>query len=252
MLTGKAHFDYYKNERGFDPTVKGAWQTMYVAMIDRVFRLKDRRILDVGAACGAQTSAMRDLGLDAWGIEPEEYFVRISPFENMRGRLLHAKCQLIPFRDRFFDFIQAHQVFEHIPAGECAEALTELAFVAQPGAILYASLQVESGKPHDPKDDVTHINYQTMDWWEKLLPRCGWELTHDYDAALESEPMQRSYHWDYFVAVKRGAEALPSTPPQGPPDGARSHPTVATRGAEALPRMALSGGAPRESEASYV
>jgi len=199
-LHGKPYFDFYKHVRGFDPCAKGQWQADYAFMLRRVFGLHSaQRLLDVGAAAGAQASAMLDAGLDAWAIEPEEYFVQQSPFLNLRGRILVAGAQAVPFRDAHFDFIHSHQVFEHIPADECWAMLAELHRVARSGAVLYVSLQLAGG-PHDPADDVTHINYQTLDWWHARLFSVGWQVTADFDQALAAEKMQQTYNWDYFVA----------------------------------------------------
>jgi hypothetical protein len=73
--------------------------------------------------------------------------------------------------------------------------------VAKPDGLLYASLQLAGGA-HDATDDLTHINYQTLDWWMDRLMRAGWLETVEFTDALEAEPMQQKYQWDYFVCRK--------------------------------------------------
>jgi radical SAM superfamily enzyme YgiQ (UPF0313 family)/2-polyprenyl-3-methyl-5-hydroxy-6-metoxy-1,4-benzoquinol methylase len=207
-LHGKEYFDFNKNVQGFDPAAKGPWQAAYAGMLDRVFHLRGKRVLDVGTACGSQASAMLDLGFDVQAIEPEEYFVRVSPFENLRGRLHIGRAQDIPFKDEFFDLVHISQVLEHIPAEECLAALSEMRRVAKRGGLLFATLQLSCGGPPPEEDDPTHINYQTRDWWKNMLTQAGWQFAAEFDAALAAQPMQQEYKWNYFVCRKPESEAV--------------------------------------------
>lgn len=208
-LHGREYFDYYVNVRKWNPTIKGQWQANYAAMIERVFGLaaKGLRVLDVGCAAGSQASAMRDLGVDVWGVERDRYFVEVSPFVNMRGRILHAPAQAIPFRDASFDFIHCSQVLEHIPEDEVRLALAEIARVAKPCAKFFATLPVDKGEPQPEDDDVTHRTVKPMDWWREQLMFCSWAAERSWHLAsserFEAEPMQRQYGWDYFIAMRR-------------------------------------------------
>lgn len=203
-LHGKEYFDYYVNTRKWNPTVKGRWQANYAEMIERVFGLAESgaRVLDVGGASGSQASAMRDIGIDVWVIEPERYFVEISPFENMRGRILHAPAQEIPFRDGWFDFIHCSQVLEHIPENEVVTALSEIRRVLKPSGMLFATLPVDWGMPQPEDDDVTHCTILPMDEWLRRADVAGLfrlKTGPDYVGRLEAEPMWQQYRWDYFM-----------------------------------------------------
>lgn len=203
-LHGPDYFNYYANERKWDPRVKGAWQANYAAMIDRIFEVSENnlRVLDVGGACGCQASAMRDRGIDVWVIEPEPYFCEISPFKNLRGRMLCAPAQDIPFRDGWFDLLHCSQVLEHIPTDEIVGALGELRRVTKLDGRIVATLPMADGRQGDPDGDVTHQTIATDEQWSEWLYEAGWWPTDEIDAATQYEPMWRQYDWDYFVATK--------------------------------------------------
>jgi len=206
IMQGEPYFRYYRDARGFDATVKGSWQRNYAEMIDRVFKIADKKVLDMGSACGAQASAMLDRGADVIAIERDAYFVEISPFENLRERLICADARNIPLAAGLFDFVHCSQVLEHIPPKDTPMALAELRRVAKPGAVLYAALPLGLAANQDPNDDVTHVNIQPMATWAEWLAAAGWQLTTDFDTAIAAEPMQQRYNWDYFVCYAGESE----------------------------------------------
>jgi len=200
-LHGEAYLDYYRNVRKWDPHVKGRWQQNYAEMIETAFGLAahGRRVLDLGCAGGSQASAMRDAGIDVWGVEPEEVFVARSPFENMRARMLLGDARVIPFRDWWFDFVHCSQVLEHLRAAEMHVALAEIRRVLRPGGTLFASMPM--GCPSDyPNDDVTHETIVPRAQWIEWLLEAGFLVDADPFAALEDTAMYQLYRWHYVLA----------------------------------------------------
>lgn len=206
-LHGRDYYEYYRDERRWDATVKGEWQANYARFVNEVFRITrpGLRALDVGGAAGSQASAMRDLHADVWMIEPERYFLEISPFKNMRGRMLHAPASAIPFQDAWFDFVHSSQVFEHFhDEAEARASLDEIHRVTRPEGLLFVTLQVDKGDPQPADDDVTHRFVVPMDDWDALLDETGWAVVTDqWQGQIMAQEMQRQYHWDYFCARRK-------------------------------------------------
>lgn len=204
MVDGEAMYRYYRDHRGFDAAVKGAWQEQYAEMLDHTFDLKGKRVLDLGAAMGAITLSMQERGADVWGIEINPYFVAHSPFEAIRGRLLvgDALDVLSMLRDGTFDFVHASQVLEHIAADRQPLLMTHIARVLCRGrSPFFAALPM--GEPPAQGvidgDDATHVCLRPAEWWEALRGNQFRAERAGYEERLQAHPMYQQYQWAHFI-----------------------------------------------------
>ena len=85
-----------------------------------------RRALDVGCALGFVVEALREVDVDAWGVDVSQYAVdHAAP--GARGFLRQGSLTSgLPFPDGHFDLVSALEVVEHIPPRDVPAALREL------------------------------------------------------------------------------------------------------------------------------
>jgi len=133
-----AHFyDRYAAE------LSDATENRRSAMLPFIERAVPRgaRVLDVGSGSGRDTAAMLDLGLNAWGIEPNDAMraKAVERFPALQGRLRDGLLPGLgrPFADvcpEGFDAVVCSAVLMHVGAAQLPLALSALASQLRPGA----------------------------------------------------------------------------------------------------------------------
>lgn len=215
-LRSKAYDENYYREHllgGLDYLGHGEWQRQYGRWLARCLDWTDRRILDVGCACGSIMRGLGEARIVVQGID-------VSEFMLWRGRtkwpdmahLLHC-CDAVNlhlFPDASWDGLHAAQVAEHWRPELVPFILRELARVTRPGGLFFCALDTEElfakhgrgGESEDP----THICIKPLAWWHTVLGEAGWKVrTADFLPALETDPetfLQR-YDWPLWVAERR-------------------------------------------------
>ena len=188
---GQTYLKWQRLAGNFDPANKGLWQERYVREYFKTLGgdVQSLRVLDFGTGMGSNLSAMIDAGADAWGCEILPLYVRTSPFENVRGRLIEADVRdMWMFADGIFDVLHSSQVLEHLQTDTVDQALEELFRVAAPGARLLCSFCCEPGS--DPKlDDPTHFTVEPEIWWEGKAADAGWEPLPNLRERYRQSPM---------------------------------------------------------------
>jgi len=100
--------------------------------------LPGRRTLDVGCALGFVVEALRELDIDAEGVDVSYYAVDHAP-SGVRGHLRQGSLlDRLPFDDASFDVVTALETLEHLPPYSIAPALAELRRVC--GGYLLATI----------------------------------------------------------------------------------------------------------------
>jgi len=107
-----------------------------------------RRALDVGCATGFVVEAMRELGIDARGVDVSRYAVARAA-HGARGHLRRADLtRRLPFRSRRFDVVTALETLEHLPPRAVPGALRELRRVT--AAYVVATIPSFGPNQHGP------------------------------------------------------------------------------------------------------
>ena len=128
-------------------------------------------VLDAGCAMGFLVEALRDQGVDAFGIDVSEY------------GLSQARADIRPFcrQDsvtepfpRRFDLIVCIEVLEHLPAADAPRAVQNIA--GHSDDVLFSST------PDDYRE-ATHFNVQPPEFWAELFAREDMYRDVDYDAS---------------------------------------------------------------------
>jgi SAM-dependent methyltransferase len=115
--------------------------------------------LDVGCATGYLVEALRERGIEAWGIDVSEYALQhIRPAA--RG-YCHVASILEPFPQRY-DLITCVEVVEHLQPEEAGAAVANLCKYSDD--ILFTST------PSDFHEE-THFNVRPPEYWTELFAR---------------------------------------------------------------------------------
>jgi cyclopropane fatty-acyl-phospholipid synthase-like methyltransferase len=132
-----------------------------------------RTLLDVGCAMGYLVSALRDLGVDAYGIDISEYAIsRVREDIKPYCRALSALDPLPEEFPKVYDMVTNIEVAEHLSQEEGKRLISILCN--------YSDCIIFSSTPND-YDEKTHINVQKNEYWAKIFAQNGFYNHLDYD-----------------------------------------------------------------------
>ncbi len=156
--------DYYAHHCGPVPYERGraAWQNHFsVAARSIVEQFAPRRTLDVGCAKGFLVEQLRDLGVEAYGIDVSEY--AISQVREDVRPYCRIGSAAEPFGERY-DLITCIEVVEHMPEDQAEQVIQNLCRHAD--EIVFSSTSADYAEP-------THFNVQQPEYWRELFARNG-------------------------------------------------------------------------------
>jgi len=201
-VDGMDYFDYTRKYRNFDPYCYGQAQRDYAGMIDRVFGLRGKTVLDLGCAGGSTLKAFCEVcGADALGCDINARVIARCPFKKKRRRLACVPTEALSdyYPAGCFDLVHSQQVFEHFPDWPYSVAvIREIAQVVKPGGLVYVGLVAGPHKTPDqlrtdPTEDSTHINIWPLDQWRRAFILAGFvDVDRDYQPRFEREPVYRN------------------------------------------------------------
>jgi SAM-dependent methyltransferase len=140
------------------------------------------RTLDVGCATGFVVEALRELAIDAEGVDVSRWAVQ-HPALGARGHIGYGDLlDRLPFPDDSFDLVSAFETLEHLPPGSVPRALAELHRVTR--GYVVATIPSFGRNPHGPG------GWYQQKVREELLPRY-WAMGDDYDGPVPYEDIER-------------------------------------------------------------
>ena len=171
---------YYKqyDEGGYERG--GIWQRTFENIADRIVKeINPRSVLDVGCAKGFLVEALRDRGVEAYGVDISDYAISqvredLKPYFKVGS----ATEEL----DRDYDLIVCIEVLEHLSTIDSQKAVEN--FCKHSSEVLFSST------PNDFQDD-THINVQPVEFWAEQFYYNGFTHVIDYDAHYISSQTMR-------------------------------------------------------------
>lgn len=127
--------------------------------------LQPKTVLDAGCAMGHLVAALRDRGVEAYGIDISEYAVTHAR-EDIReycfqGSLAEPMPKGLPER---FDLVVSIEVLEHLYTEDGEKAIANLCKLTD--AIIFSSTP-------DDFSDPTHLNVQQREYWARLFAQNG-------------------------------------------------------------------------------
>jgi SAM-dependent methyltransferase len=130
------------------------------------------RVLDAGCAMGFLVEALRNLGVEAWGVDVSS-FALDAAHESVKPYVREASLTE-PFAERY-DLVTCFEVLEHLPAPDAEAALANLCRAAD--QVLFSSSPFDYSEP-------THVNVRPPEDWSELFARHSFVRDVDFDLPL--------------------------------------------------------------------
>src|SRR5262245_49383446 len=149
------------------------WLEFFGTVADQIVAdIKPRRVLDVGCAKGFLVEALRDRGVEAYGIDASAYAIgEVRPD-------VQPYCRVASATDPFgsaYDLITCIEVLEHMDEADSRRALANICAAADD--VLFSSTPDDLTEP-------THVNVRPRSWWLARFAEQGFQLDVDYDAGF--------------------------------------------------------------------
>lgn len=155
--------EYYHNGCGPIPYEEPEhWVEFFGMIADRIVKdIHPQTVLDAGCAMGYLVAALRDRGVEAYGIDISEYAVSkvredVRPFCRV-GSLTEEFPADLPQR---YDLIVTIEVLEHLYAEDGKKAIANLC--RHSDTVLFSSTP-------DDFTERTHVNVQQREYWARLF-----------------------------------------------------------------------------------
>lgn len=123
-------------------------------------RLPPRDVLDVGCGVGYLVKALRERGVEAYGIDVASWAIEhaVTPYVEQRS-LFDLQARL-----RKYSLVVSHDMLEHIPITLLPRAVSVLNSIGQRNYHIISC----GSLPDD--HDITHVTMHTLGWWKRRLP----------------------------------------------------------------------------------
>ena len=178
--------EYYHTDCGPIPYEEPEqWEIFFGAIADRIVQdLRPRTVLDAGCAMGYLVAALRERGVEAYGIDISDYAIccvreDIRPYCAV-GSLLDPLPEGLPEQ---YDVVVTIEVLEHLYADAGEKAIQNLCSLAD--TVIFSSSP-------DDFTEKTHLNVQQREYWARLFAENGF-----YDD-LNYRPTYITYHADCY------------------------------------------------------
>lgn len=169
---GEEYFESHLGEHPYRPGVP-FWHEFFAAIADRIVAdLAPATVLDVGCAVGFLVQALRERGVEAWGVDVSEYALSLAPEETRPYLSLASATEPL---ERDYDLICCIEVLEHLEPGEADLALANITAHAE--TIFFSST------PSD-FDEETHVGVRPMHEWARRFAEHGFFREVDFDAGF--------------------------------------------------------------------
>jgi phosphohistidine phosphatase SixA/ubiquinone/menaquinone biosynthesis C-methylase UbiE len=173
-----SYFDYYDGAKNYENTFEEYFDAKYVIdMLKAVWGARrPYSLLDAGSANGMTLAAFAKKGVDAWGIESNEYILRQTR-RKWRSRNLLGDVRQIPFYEKGFDFIY-ETCLCYVADSDLDQAIREMRRVTRRG-VFFGSIAKDMGREHDEDGEDLFYGIKTLltlrQWSERFL-RNGFRL----------------------------------------------------------------------------
>jgi SAM-dependent methyltransferase len=199
---------YYSHGCGKGWGKNEAWFQYMDLIADRILSdIQPATVLDAGCGMGHLVGALRQKGIQAYGLDLSEFAIGNAPPEVKPYCWVGSITEPFPQK---YDLIICAEVMEHLPRVEAEKAVRNLCHHSQD--ILFSST------PYDYKE-ATHFNVQPPDYWAEAFARQGFVHDIEFDASFvtpwaarfchNAAPMQqivRNYERQYWLLWRQSLD----------------------------------------------
>lgn len=142
------------------------WVAFFGAVADRIVAdFAPKTVLDAGCAMGYLVAALRDRGVEAYGIDISKYAIS-KVREDVKSFCVIGSLteELPPELPKYFDLVTNIEVLEHMYPEDGAKAIKSICAVAD--TVLFSSTP-------DDFSESTHLNVQQREYWARLFAENG-------------------------------------------------------------------------------
>ena len=164
---------YYSHDCGIPYERTEHWLNFFDKIAERIIKeLEPKSVLDAGCAWGFLVEALRNRGVEAWGIDISEYAIS-NVHESIKD---YCKVGSIvqPF-DRKYDLIVNIEVLEHMQQADAAKAIENICLSSD--RVLFSSTPFDYA-------EVTHVNVQAPEYWSKEFALHDFYRDLDFDGSF--------------------------------------------------------------------
>ncbi len=157
----------YYEKKGY--TVEKQYATFSELASHLKQRFGPKSVLDVGCSIGVLVKALRDQGMDAYGVDYSEYALSHAPKE-IKDYLKRAAVdrEKLPFKDESFDMATMLELLEHLQ--DHRHLIAETNRVLKKGGVVFVTT------PWDlSPDEPSHINVHPRKFWIKEFESLGFK-----------------------------------------------------------------------------
>ncbi|EJN12777.1 protoporphyrinogen oxidase [Bradyrhizobium sp. YR681] len=200
-ISDKIDRDYFENYRGLGPYSE-AWRHFtdpdYLTKLIGIVwgKAKGARLLVAGSASGELVGALRERGVDAWGIENNRAIHAKTPKALKKYNKLGSITDM-PFKDGSFDFVFETSLC-HVSPKQVVRAIRELNRVVKTG-LVFGSVTSDMASAVIDRYDLLRGVKKLGTWWEwsELFFGNGFDLSmHRKDCA--------DALWEATLAANKG------------------------------------------------
>ncbi|HEY0219457.1 MAG TPA: FAD-dependent oxidoreductase [Afipia sp.] len=174
----RAYFDNYRNIGPYSEVWNQFTDPVYLMKLIKIVwgKTKGYKLLIAGSASGELVGALRDLGIDAWGIESNRYIHGKTPKALRKYNKLGSITKL-PFKAGEFDFVFETSLC-HLSGKQVKRAVRELNRVVKTGFV-FGSITSDMAAALIDKYDLLRGVKKLGTWWEwsELFFNNGFDLS---------------------------------------------------------------------------
>jgi len=177
---GKEYFDGDRKYGYGGYHYDGRWRSVARDIITFFHLGPGARILDVGCAKGFLVSDLRDLGMDAFGLDISEYAV-CNCHEKVIGRIHRGNARHLPFPDSSFNLVLCINTIHNLPQARAIKALQEIQRVSGGQAFVQVDSYLNEGQKRLFEEWVlTAEFYGYPNDWKYVFEQAGYSGYYDW------------------------------------------------------------------------
>lgn len=178
---------WFKKQKWFTPVTKalvgsGVYCETYFANIERnekasvasiaawiVANLRPRRVADIGCGPGHLMQALRNLGVETFGVDIAKAALKMSRKKGLEVREFDLR-QGVPLHGAPYDVVVCCEVAEHLEAEHAPQLVRTLTHAGRTVFLTAAEPDPGIGP------GLHHVNEQPNSYWIELMRAQGWDL----------------------------------------------------------------------------
>src|SRR5215204_1248015 len=145
---------YFEHDCGEPYERSERWLAYFGRIAERIVNdLQPESVLDAGCAFGMLVEKLRQLGVDAYGVDVSEYAIEHA--DHSIREYVWCDSLTNPL-DRKYDLVVSIEVFEHMPPVDAEQAVENICSATE--RLLFSSSPFDFAEP-------THVNVQPPEDW---------------------------------------------------------------------------------------